>query len=278
MIYFIAPKVFGPSSNLQAIHCRNKLLSPTNYDHCNSDQLSSTHTRTEHLPLIVYQDYSFPYRLLGLLINQSTAESHLSFTSPEPIKGKALIIKEATKLFRAKGYSDTTIRDIANACQLKSASLFHHFKNKEDILVEVMLKTIEKTTEQIKYVSLGVNSPQEKLKALIHYELELIHSEDSAMYVVHMEWRYLKNDACRDYLLQLRKQYERHWYEAIQDCCESNGIKAHPKLLRQMLEGAMSKSLHWYSPDYECDDEFGAVKITNIAQLAQVYFEHFFEK
>lgn len=211
-------------------------------------------------------------------MSQNVIESQPSFDPTESIKGKALITKEATKLFRAKGYLETTIRDIANACQLKSASLFHHFKNKEDILVEVMLKTIEKTTEQIKYVTLGAATPQDKLKALIHYELDLIHSEDSAMYVVNMEWRHLKNEACRDYLLQLRKQYERVWYEAIQDCCQSNGIKAHPKLLRQMLEGAMSKSLHWYSPDYECDDEFGAVKINNIAQLAQVYYQHFFEK
>jgi len=54
-----------------------------------------------------------------------------------PTKGsktKDKILKISLKLFSAKGYKATTVRDIAGAMGVKQSALYNHFKNKEEIL------------------------------------------------------------------------------------------------------------------------------------------------
>ncbi|HQR74719.1 MAG TPA: TetR/AcrR family transcriptional regulator [Sulfurovum sp.] len=59
-----------------------------------------------------------------------------SVISP-PSKGsktKEKILKTALGLFAVKGYSATTVRDIAGAMDVKQSALYNHFKNKDEIL------------------------------------------------------------------------------------------------------------------------------------------------
>ena len=46
------------------------------------------------------------------------------------------ILKNAVKLFKIKGYYNTSMAEIANACGLLKGSIYHHFKNKDEIGVE----------------------------------------------------------------------------------------------------------------------------------------------
>ncbi len=63
-------------------------------------------------------------------MNERTGTSALSKGS----KTKAKILKTALKLFSAKGYKATTVRDIAGAMGVKQSALYNHFKNKDAIL------------------------------------------------------------------------------------------------------------------------------------------------
>jgi AcrR family transcriptional regulator len=48
------------------------------------------------------------------------------------------ILMAATELFARQGYHKTTITDIAQAVNLTSGAVFHHFPSKEALLVEVV--------------------------------------------------------------------------------------------------------------------------------------------
>jgi AcrR family transcriptional regulator len=52
------------------------------------------------------------------------------------------ILNVAAELFTAKGYAATTTRMIAEGVGLRQASLFHHFARKEEILAELLDRTI----------------------------------------------------------------------------------------------------------------------------------------
>lgn len=47
---------------------------------------------------------------------------------------KERIVDEALTLFSAKGFKGTTVKDIADAVGIKDASLYKHFKSKQEIL------------------------------------------------------------------------------------------------------------------------------------------------
>ncbi|MCP4176645.1 MAG: TetR/AcrR family transcriptional regulator [bacterium] len=52
-------------------------------------------------------------------------------TRPSADKTRKKILKYALKLFSQKGYSATTVRDIAKAARVNLNLIFHHFKSKE---------------------------------------------------------------------------------------------------------------------------------------------------
>jgi len=49
-------------------------------------------------------------------------------------KTKEKILKHALRLFSSKGFKATTVRDIAGAIGVKQSALYNHFKNKDEIL------------------------------------------------------------------------------------------------------------------------------------------------
>lgn len=51
---------------------------------------------------------------------------------------KQQVVATAAELFRTKGYSDTSIADIANACQLSKGSIYHYITSKQDLAIAVL--------------------------------------------------------------------------------------------------------------------------------------------
>ena len=51
---------------------------------------------------------------------------------------KEEILKESAKLFKIKGYYNTTMSDIASACGLLKGSIYHYFKSKDEIGLETL--------------------------------------------------------------------------------------------------------------------------------------------
>jgi len=50
---------------------------------------------------------------------------------------KSKILKEATTLFCERGFKGTTVRKIASAVGIRESALYNHYKNKEEIFLEV---------------------------------------------------------------------------------------------------------------------------------------------
>lgn len=52
--------------------------------------------------------------------------------------GRQQLLDQATALFRAKGYSATSIDEIVKACGITKGSLYYHFQGKEDLALAAM--------------------------------------------------------------------------------------------------------------------------------------------
>jgi AcrR family transcriptional regulator len=62
-------------------------------------------------------------------------------TSPtaEDFSGRGRILREARALFTAQGFAAVSMQQIADAAAVNKATLYHHFRDKEDLFVSVML-------------------------------------------------------------------------------------------------------------------------------------------
>ena len=47
---------------------------------------------------------------------------------------RQIILEEAAKLFKDKGYGGTSMRDIAGQVGMEAASMYNHIKSKDEIL------------------------------------------------------------------------------------------------------------------------------------------------
>ncbi|WP_300400519.1 TetR/AcrR family transcriptional regulator [Nocardioides sp.] len=56
--------------------------------------------------------------------------------------GKAVIVTSAVANFTERGYHGTSMRDIARDADVTVASIYHHFPSKQDILQELMRRTM----------------------------------------------------------------------------------------------------------------------------------------
>ena len=59
------------------------------------------------------------------------------------------IIIASAKLFRKNGYLATSIRDIGDALGITSAALYYHFKNKEEVLLAIILRALKEIRQAV---------------------------------------------------------------------------------------------------------------------------------
>ena len=60
--------------------------------------------------------------------------------------GRGRILREARALFTAQGYAAVSMQQIADAAAVNKATLYHHFRDKEDLFVAVMAEEFARTT------------------------------------------------------------------------------------------------------------------------------------
>ncbi len=90
---------------------------------------------------------------------------------------KELILNKSLKLFSDRGYEGVTMRDIAAEVGIKAASIYNHFKGKEDIfccLLEEMARRYEQMRERMKIPNGDVNSVAKSYEGISETDLLMI--------------------------------------------------------------------------------------------------------
>jgi AcrR family transcriptional regulator len=158
------------------------------------------------------------------------------------------ILREAARLFRENGYERTSVREIAEAVDMQSGSLFYHFKSKEDILVEIMGMGIDGLISRLNAALAGVDSPRERLLAWLTVHLAaMLEDFPDAMRVYLYEWRSLSPDA-RAVLIAQRDSYEARVSALLDELAAAGLVRGDIKLFRLFLLGAVNWTAQWYNP------------------------------
>ena len=66
---------------------------------------------------------------------------------------------------REKGYEGTSVQEIADACGLTKAGLYHHIQSKEQLLIEIMNYGMDVFEERVLSEVEHIADPVERLKA-----------------------------------------------------------------------------------------------------------------
>jgi len=176
---------------------------------------------------------------------------------------RADIVRAAGRLFHEKGYSATTIRDIAKAVDMQSGSPFYHFKTKHDMLRAVVLEGMGAISAAVAQAAGAGKSPRATFEAMLRAHLEQLlgaQGRDFAAALLH-ESRHL-DTVEQAAVVALKDRYEAMWQKALKDLKRAGLIADDSRVARLFLLGALNWTVQWYRPD-------GSKSIAQIArQLA----------
>ncbi|WP_299762953.1 TetR/AcrR family transcriptional regulator [uncultured Dokdonia sp.] len=136
---------------------------------------------------------------------------------------KQEIYRTAAKLFKEKGYSAVTMRDLAAAVGIKAASLYNHITSKQQILSEIILDIAEQFTEGIDAIVDRDTDTITKLKEVIAQHIILTTDNPYGMAALNNDWMHLEGKL--DHYLDLRTRYENKFRSIVLEGKESGELK-----------------------------------------------------
>lgn len=77
------------------------------------------------------------------------------------------ILQAAAEVLRRNGYEAATMKDIAAAVNLTAASLYHHFRNKDTLLLAVLELGLDAVTQQVEAIVASDEPADQKLREMI---------------------------------------------------------------------------------------------------------------
>lgn len=146
------------------------------------------------------------------------------FKPMKPNDRKSEIIAIAAQLFKEKGYSAVTMRDIAQAMNIKAASLYNHIKSKQEILVLIIIEIAEEFTNTMETIVNSEENTIQKLEKVIQLHIDITLRDANALACLNNDWMHLA-DAELAYFIKMREDYEDNFRTIIKKGIDNQEIK-----------------------------------------------------
>lgn len=122
---------------------------------------------------------------------------------------KEVIIAEAAKLFREKGFSATSMRDLAEHVGVEAASLYNHISSKAEILQEICFKVANQFMSHIEEVDNSQRTAIAKIEEILRFHIRQMVEHYEEVYVSDREWKHLTEPYMQNMQSQRRAYRQR---------------------------------------------------------------------
>ncbi|GAA4459143.1 TetR/AcrR family transcriptional regulator [Rurimicrobium arvi] len=123
---------------------------------------------------------------------------------------RSLILGEAARLFREKGFGGSSMRELAERVGMEAASMYNHIRSKDEILDAICFEAGEKYNRQLEEarVQFAGDYPR-MMEAIIAFHVAIIFEYRDAVSVLNNDWKYLKPERLTEFK-KMRKEYEKN--------------------------------------------------------------------
>ncbi len=121
---------------------------------------------------------------------------------------KEVIIKNASSLFRKKGFNAASMRELAEAVGVEAPSLYNHIGSKSELLQTICFKVANEFTNQLNETENKNCSSINKIELIIRFHINMVLDEFDEVFVANHEWKHLQEPFLTNFLNQ-RRSYEK---------------------------------------------------------------------
>ncbi|MBV6395107.1 MAG: HTH-type transcriptional repressor KstR2 [Anaerolineales bacterium] len=177
------------------------------------------------------------------------------------------ILEAAAQVFRKKGFHGASMSDIAEAVNLKKASLYHHVASKQEILLALLDRALELLTERIAPLARQSSPAEAKLRQMIHAYLNLLAENADLAAVLLFEHRSLEPRQHARHIPN-RDRFEKLWLDIVLEGVKAKKFRvSNPALAVRAMLGTLNWTLTWYRAN-------GQMSMEEIAdQIADLQFK-----
>jgi TetR/AcrR family transcriptional regulator, cholesterol catabolism regulator len=137
---------------------------------------------------------------------------------------KETIIEIAARLFRERGFSATSMRDLAEQVGVEAASLYNHISSKAELLQEICFKVANQFTNNIEAIEKQQVSAVKKLETILRFHIQQMVNHYEEVYVTDREWKHLTEPYLSNMQTQ-RRVYRQRLASIIEDGIQKAEIK-----------------------------------------------------
>jgi len=159
------------------------------------------------------------------------------------------ILQVAAELFAAKGYEETTIREIGDAAGILSGSLYHHFQTKEEMLHELVRRFVTMVPHYQAIVDRG-EGPKETIKEMMALGLRTAVSNPEVVAITVHERKFLARHPAFAYVQTAWRQINAVWYGVIQRGVDEGVFRddLDPRLMLRAINDLAAAAVGSYQP------------------------------
>ncbi|MBI2867203.1 MAG: TetR/AcrR family transcriptional regulator [Chloroflexi bacterium] len=158
------------------------------------------------------------------------------------------VLEVAAQLFKEKGYRATSLRDIANALGVTKASLYHYFKSKEQILIELYERIHSRLAEAAQELLRPSGDATAALLEVIknHIRFVTIHPDLSAIF---FQEKAELDSQYRRVVNRRSREYDRPIEELIRQGIEEGRFRSvDVPVTVNLIMGMCNSVYQWYKP------------------------------
>ena len=158
------------------------------------------------------------------------------------------ILEEAVKLFYERGFSGTTLDDIAGKLGVTKPFIYTHFRSKVELLEAICRPTIEMSLNAIAQAAGQDGPPGERLyKGIVEFaKVILVRQANIAVYF--REEKHLSPEGLAE-INALRKRFDRTLSEVLEEGVAAGVFRiADIRIAALVIGGMVSWAYTWYQP------------------------------
>lgn len=119
-----------------------------------------------------------------------------------------VITQKAAALFKKKGYSSSSMRDLAEAVGVEAPSLYNHIGGKSELLQAICFKVADAFTGYLETAGTTAGTVPQKLENIIRFHIRMLQHNFDDVYVANHEWKHM-NEPYLENFLEQRRSYEK---------------------------------------------------------------------
>ncbi len=173
------------------------------------------------------------------------------------------LLSTAAKVFAAKGFHPTTMRELSRATGMSLAGMYHYVQGKDELLYLIQQRCFTRGLDGATTALAGAPDPIDRLQRFIAHHVAFFAEHMDEMKVLSHEAQSLSARR-QSAITRLKRQYVNLLQDVLNQVSDNSGAQLDTTVATYALFGMMNWMYNWYDPDGPISPETLAVQFTDI--------------